>query len=253
VFKVGFIGALRLIKKETIVERVREIAKANGGKVSFRNFVQETGIPGQRLRKQEWFQGWNRLLEESGVSTSSFARPSIPREFIAANVIRIAERLGRWPTEDELAREKKVNASFPSLSLIRTLKKSGALSSIIKEYCRQFPASEVIQKVVGELGTTEHLADAAIDKQGRIQGYVYMLRYGRKYKIGHTTTLARRFRDVKIELPEETIQVHAIATDDPKGIEAYWHTRFSAKQIRKTEWFELNADDVRSFKRRRYQ
>jgi len=55
-------------------------------------------------------------------------------------------------------------------------------------------------------------------------------------------------------MPEAGELVHTISTDDPVGIERYWHTWFADKRLRPdAEWFDVAPDDVRAFKRRRFQ
>ena len=80
-------------------------------------------------------------------------------------------------------------------------------------------------------------------------GYVYLFRMGKYCKIGATSDLLRRGREIKTLLPEKCEVVHSFRTDDPTGIEAYWHRRFKNKR-REGEWFELPAKDIAPFKKR---
>lgn len=80
-------------------------------------------------------------------------------------------------------------------------------------------------------------------------GSVYLLKGpGCRYKIGRTSAFGKRKRELAIQLPFDTRKIHVIETDDPVGVEAYWHQRLSAKRIN-SEWFELDTDDVSAFKR----
>ena len=82
-------------------------------------------------------------------------------------------------------------------------------------------------------------------------GCVYLLKAGRFYKIGRTNALGRRERELVIQLPEVAKVVHSIKTDDPTGIEEYWHRRYQDRR-KNSEWFELTAQDVAAFRRRKF-
>jgi hypothetical protein len=81
-------------------------------------------------------------------------------------------------------------------------------------------------------------------------GYVYLMKHGsrREFKIGRTNNPIRREGEVGIELPQRLEPIHVIETDDPSGIEAYWHRRFAGNRLM-GEWFALTPQDVRAFKR----
>ncbi len=239
------------LSKLKVIARIKELAAANGGTIGLDRFLRDMDIPGQRLRQQPWFNGWNALLQEIGVQTSDFGNERTPDDDVISSVAELIRKTGYWPTEDSYARERKRDSEFPSLKVIRRVKKSGKLLAGLRAYLPENPDYGVVRSLALAQPSDSMPEEGA--SSAEVAGYVYMLRYGRQYKIGFTNSPVRRFREVSVELPDETVQVHAISTDDPKGIEAYWHRRFASKRIRDTEWFTLDAADVRAFKRRKYQ
>jgi hypothetical protein len=81
-------------------------------------------------------------------------------------------------------------------------------------------------------------------------GIVYLLRSGRHYKIGKTKDFKSRLDQIKLQLPLKIEVIHQIQTDDPDGIEKYWHRRFEDRRLN-GEWFGLSAADVEVFISRR--
>nr|WP_157817976.1 GIY-YIG nuclease family protein [Candidatus Thiodictyon syntrophicum] len=77
---------------------------------------------------------------------------------------------------------------------------------------------------------------------------MYLMKSGKYYKIGRTNAIGRREYELAIQLPEKPTKIHEIKTDDPVGIEAYWHKRFESRRLN-GEWFNLTPQDTAAFKR----
>jgi len=77
-------------------------------------------------------------------------------------------------------------------------------------------------------------------------GIVYLLKVGPHYKIGKTKDFAKRLDQISLQLPWPVEVIHKIETDDPDGIENYWHKRFSDKHSN-GEWYKLSPKEVAVF------
>lgn len=236
--------------KEEILDEIRRIASEHAGSLSLKKFIELSNLSERQVRGRYWAT-WNEALAEAGIDTKHFSTPKSDEKVVVAALAQLTEELGSWPTETQLTVERHRNPSFPSIHVFRRLNKEMFLPAKVFAYCTEidglFTAKEVAQAKM------EANAPQESKTEDSIAGYVYMMRSGKRYKIGKSNSPSRRYREVRLDLPDETLLVHTIPTDDPSGIEAYWHRRFSDKRVRDTEFFELVATDVAAFKRRKYQ
>lgn len=239
--------------REEILDAYRRFArKSPDGPPGIAAFVREFrrhGITDHEFRSGHW-RSWRAFQDEAGV-TPNQKTARLPDELVLAALASLARKLQRVPGDDDLAFERRRDPSVPSVGVIRARARTlSDRAAVLRSYCDAHPGWEDVRSYASATAP-----EAAVDPDPASTvtstGYVYMVKYGRYYKVGWTGAIDRRTREIQLHLPDRQELVHHIETDDPSGIEAYWHRRFSDKRHR-GEWFALTADDVRAFRRRSF-
>lgn len=217
-------------------------------------FQGETGI-----KYTDWFgkywSRWGDALTEAGFAPN-ILQPALAEEVVLRKLAELARHVGRFPTVGEMKLHKRSDPTFPNAKVYERLGRKSDQVAELAAYCRLRPElADVLAMCESfqDQGQTEPTnADALLEDDSQVEvGFVYLLKSGRHYKIGRSNAAGRREREIALQLPERAMTVHTIRTDDPAGIEDYWHRRFASKRLN-GEWFDLTAGDVRVFRRRKF-
>ena len=239
------------MKKQHILDEIKRTAKANGGVPLGRDrILQEAGI-----KYYDWYgiywTRWSEALKEAGFTPNKL-QGAFPEEELLLKYVGLVRELGHAPTVGDLKLKRRRDASFPTdkVFFARFKTKNGAIAKAL-EYSRQHAGFEDVEQLLQTNSSNEVVESSPDEKPTVADGFVYMIKSGRHYKIGRTNSTGRRGYELAIQLPAKATKVHEIRTDDPVGIEAYWHNRFANKRGN-GEWFELTSADVSAFKRRKF-
>jgi len=223
------------------------VDERGGVPIGERVFTRETGISRYHWMGGYW-RSWSTFQQAAGYAPNDPTQ-KIPDEILLCRFAQLALERNHIPTEADLNLKRKEDQTFPGKLVFRRWGSRDALLAAVTEYCEgkaEFaPVLELLNQ--GNSSRLEHRLDSLC-----VSGFVYLLRSGKHYKLGRTNAAGRRLRELAIQLPQKPDTVHIIETDDPEGIEEYWHRRFAEKR-KGGEWFALTADDVRAFKKRRFQ
>jgi hypothetical protein len=232
-----------------IIGEIRRTANANGGvALGWRRFEEETGIRYYDWYGQYWTR-WGDAVREAGFEPNRMSE-AYDEGFLLGQLALLTRRLGSVPTHGDLLLATRNDPEFPSEKVFRRLGSKPRRAARMVAFCESNPGYDDVAALWRHVPTEEPTAKIAEDDTPTAVGYVYLLKHGtrREYKIGRTNNPLRREGELGIQLPEKCQPVHYIKTDDPAGVEAYWHTRFASKR-KEGEWFALTARDVRTFKR----
>lgn len=238
--------------KEEILVLIKALAGRLGVSPSLRSFRDETGVKDHEWLGKYWTK-WNDAIEEAGLTGKEFVVVRLDRDEVLARYVELVSELGKIPTQAELMMKHNVDKSFPSAKRLldkigRGLDGTKAGLELAKQRGEAPEVLEIFWTEVARLSSRR--GPVADNETSEMQGYVYLLKAGKDYKIGRTNDVFRRHGELKVQLPEKGEPIHYFQTDDPSGIEAYWHNRFKDKR-KNGEWFALDAADIKAFKRRK--
>lgn len=236
--------------RKSIISEIQRLAEQNGGQPPGQDaFAKETGL-GVHEWKGVFWRRWSEALAEAGFTPNKFGGRT-DDAIILEHYSALVKRLNAIPVHADLLLERRRNPSFPSATVFYRLGDKKALLQRALAFCEGRDDLDDVRKLLrNEIGAPEPSTRTRVSPI--VTGYVYLIRSGKSYKIGKTNASGRRERELAIQLPTKPHTVHVIQTDDPEGIEAYWHRRFAAKR-QDGEWSLLSEDDVRAFKWRKYQ
>lgn len=235
--------------KQHILEEIKRTAKDNGGEpLGTARFFHETGIREADWHGKFWAR-WGDALREAGFEPNQFNK-AYGEDSLIENFISVIRELGRFPVRGELMMKSRADERFPSHNVFARLGSKQQLATKIMSYCERHAGYEDVATLCAPIASKSASPVDASPDQTTI-GFVYLMKSGAYYKLGRSNAAGRREYELSIQMPEKLTTIHAIRTDDPVGIEAYWHHRFGEKR-RNGEWFDLAASDVKAFKRRKF-
>jgi Meiotically up-regulated gene 113 len=236
--------------RNVILNEIRRIAAENGNTPPGKGkFTKETGISEGAWAGRFWAR-WGDAVSEAGFVANKL-NEATPIEYLFSKLRECCNHYSRFPTQREMKLFRRLDDTMPSIESYQSRFDAGNLRQEFRQWMAK--RADLSQFEIELLGSLESSVVVVRGAAGaRKSGYVYAMKSGQFYKIGRSDDVERRVKQINVALPEKGDIIHFIETDDPVGIEEYWHKRLAA--FRKNgEWFELPDAELAAFKKRKFQ
>jgi hypothetical protein len=237
--------------KQYILDEIRRTAKENGGApLGKQRFQAETGIRESDWSGRYWVR-WSDAVREAGYEPNT-KQVAFEDTYLLRKFAELVRELGHYPVAAELRMKTRQQPDFPSHNTFSRFGRKSEVAAALVNWCEANLGWEDVQAICAEHAIDPESKEVMEESiEGPEIGYVYLLKSGKYYKVGRSNAPGRREYELAIQLPEPVATVHTIKTDDPAGIEKYWHQRFADRR-KNGEWFELRREDVSAFRRRKF-
>ncbi|HEY3865442.1 MAG TPA: GIY-YIG nuclease family protein [Solirubrobacteraceae bacterium] len=240
------------MERAEILDAMRRTADENGGRpLGMARFERATGIG-----TSDWMRYWPRfgdVQRDAGFAPNQL-QGAYKDAYLFEKLIAFTREQRKFPTSKELVTKAHTDTEFPSHTVFpRRFGSKSQMVAKLAAYCADKPEYTDVVKILEPLVAVDPSDGAShdvdVNNEKPSYGFVYLVKgHPDEYKIGHTKLVDRRLSELGATASIKHELVYEIKTDDPSGVEAYWHKRLEAKRMR-GEWFKLSAADVKAFKR----
>ncbi len=241
------------MQREEILAEMKRTAIENGGKpLGTARFENATGIG-----ESDWLRYWPRfgdLQRDAGFEPNQL-QGAYDDAYLFEKLVGLTREQQKFPTFRELVTKGHNDPHFPSATVFQRLGNKKQLVAMLVAYCADQPEYADVIKLLEpyiEINLADGTDNVEPNNEKSSYGFVYLVKgHPGEYKIGRTNLVDRRLSELGATASIEQELVCEIKTDDPSGVEAYWHRRFQEQRMR-GEWFRLSPADVKAFKRWRH-
>src|SRR6185312_10528002 len=239
--------------KQQIINEIHRTA-INGKAAGYRRFAAETSIKVNDWRGRYWAR-WSDALQEAGYSQNEW-KFTHDESFLFDCLLGLVRKLQKYPTQAEIKLERRIDPNFPGLRALRNRGSKAELIGKLLNYCQSHQEFADLTEILRATPVDQEADAVAEEGDATSAGYVYLICAQNAYKVGCTRAPYRRVAEIANQSANGAELIHLSPTDDPEGIEKYWHNRFDEKRIeginkQSGEWFKLSKDEIKAFKRRK--
>lgn len=234
--------AFNQIRAEIIGEIRRIAAESGGTPPGIKRFATLTGITRKDWQGKIWAR-WSEAVKEAGL-TPNLRQGPLDKPGLLACMAAVIRALQHIPSDAELSLLRRAGHRIPTnQTYVRHFGAKPGRLRHLKQWAATTPGWSDVAALLADVPDEPEPEEPA-----HATGAVYLLKHGQHHKIGCSKQPAHRITELRVMLPPQSHVVHIIKTDDPFGVETYWHRRYAEKRVQ-GEWFKLTPQDVAAFRR----
>jgi hypothetical protein len=159
-------------------------------------FAKLTGIKSHDWKGRFWVR-WSDALQEAGFRPNQW-QTAYEDQVLFERLIALTRELGHFPIKGELQIKGFADSSFPSVKAFDRLGPKRDKVAKLRAYCESRPEYADVVALCPAPTQPSEPDGPQTSAPDEAFGFVYLLKSGRSYKIGHSNAVGRRERELAI-------------------------------------------------------